>query len=108
MTSPGLSARLDAAERAELDRRAREFEITRAIAAVRSMTELLATGAAGRPALGLGSMVLPTTDDVLCGVRPRRARQIAQKLLLTDGPLQIARLGFVHAWSALDGLRRER
>jgi hypothetical protein len=103
-----LTARLDAAERAELDRRAREFKVTRAIAAVRSMTELLATGATGRPALGLGSQVLPTTDDVLRGVRPRRARQIAQKLLLTDGPLQMARLGFAHAWTALDGLRRER
>jgi hypothetical protein len=103
-----LTARLDAAERAELDRRAREFEVTRAIAAVRSMTELLATGATGHPALGLGSTVLPSTDDVLRGVRPRRARQIAQKLLLTDGPLQIARLGFAHAWTALDGLRRER
>lgn len=103
-----LTARLDAAERAELDRRAREFEATRAIVAVRSMTELLTTGAAGHPALGLGSTVLPTSDDVLCGVRPGRVRQIAQKLLLTDGPLRIARLGFAHAWSALDGLRRER
>ncbi|MFL5349400.1 MAG: nucleotidyltransferase family protein [Hyalangium sp.] len=103
-----LTERLDAAERAELDRRAREFEVTRAIAAVRSMTELLAMGATGHPALGLGSTVLPTTDDVLRGVRPRRARQIAQKLLLTDGPLQIAGLGFAHAWTALDGLRRER
>jgi hypothetical protein len=103
-----LTARLDAAERVELDRRAREFEITRAIAAVRSMTGLLATGAAGHPALGLGSLVLPATDDVLRGVRPRRARQVAQKLLLTGGPRQIARLGFAHAWTALDGLRRER
>jgi len=103
-----LTARLDAAEREELDRRARAFEVTRAIAAVRSMTGLLATGATGHPALGPGSTVLPTTDDVLRGVRPRRARQIAQKLLLTDGPLQIVRLGFAHAWTALDGLRRER
>jgi hypothetical protein len=103
-----LTTRLDAAERAELDRRAREFEVTRAIASVRSMTELLAAGAAGHPALGLGSAVLPTTDDVLRGARPGRARQIARKLLLTDGPLQIARFGFAHAWTALDGLRRER
>jgi len=103
-----LTARLDPAERAELDRRAREFEVTRALTAVRSMTGLLAMGAAGHPTLGLGSTVLPTTDDVLRGVRPRRARQIAQKLLLTDGPLQVAGLGFAHAWTALDGLRRER
>jgi hypothetical protein len=103
-----LTARLDAAERAELDRRSREFEVTRAIAAVRSMTELLTTGAAGHPALGLGATVLPSTDDVLLGVRPGRAHQIAQKLLLTDGPLQMARLGLAHAWTALDGLRRER
>lgn len=103
-----LTARLDAAERAELERRAREFEVTRAIAAVRSMTELLVTGATGHPALGFGSTVLPATDDVLRGVRPGRVRQIAQKLLLTDGPLQIARLGLTHARTALDGLRRER
>lgn len=103
-----LTARLDTAERAELERRAREFEVTRAIAAVHSMTTLLATGATGHPALGLGSRVLPTTDDVLRGARPRRAHQIARKLLLTDGPLQSARLGFAHVWTALDGLRRER
>jgi hypothetical protein len=102
------AARLDADARAQLDERARGYRISRALAAVAAMTELLASGRTGRPALGPIGRVLPSSDDVLVGARPRRLRQIGQKLLLTEGPRELAGLGFVYVRTYLDGLRRIR
>lgn len=98
--------RLSSEQRVLLHERAREARVTRAVTAVLAMTDALANGAPGAPTAGPGSSVLPSTDDVLRGVRPARARQIAQKLFLTQGPREIAGLGYVYLRTYLDGRRR--
>lgn len=101
-----LWRRLDAVQRATLAERAEAYRVARAISAVRSMTDLLAAGRHGRPEVGLASRVLPTTDDVLLGKRPRRARQLGQKLVLVQGPREL--VGLTIAWAAAiaSGARR--
>lgn len=97
--------RLDAAQRSLLDERARTSRVSRALRAVLGMTELLASGVAeGRPRIGAGDAVLPTTDDVLLARKPTRLRQIGQKLVLTEGIREIAGLGY----SAIAAYRHAR
>jgi len=103
-----LRQRFTEEQRALLDERAREYRVERSIAAVFSMTDHLAAGRRGVPAIGVGSTVLPTTDDVLQGVHPGRARQIAQKLLLTQGTRERLGLGFSWIAAIVDGWRRGR
>jgi hypothetical protein len=100
-----LWRRLDAGERDLLAQRATRYRIARALTAVRAMTELLAAGVAGRPDIGLPSRVMPSTDDVLRGVRPRRVRQIGQKLALVQGPRELVGLGLAYVAAMADGLR---
>jgi hypothetical protein len=98
-----LWRRLDPDERAILHERARASRISRAVAAVLSMTELLARGASDRP-----RALLPSTDAILVGAKPERLRQLAQKLLLTEGPLEAAALGWMYVQTYVDGRRRLR
>lgn len=100
--------RLDETQRALVHERAVEFRIARAVRAVLSMTELLAAAHPGHPSLGLADRVLPKTDAVLRGLRPARLRQIAQKLLLTEGARELAGLGYVYVATYVDGRRRTR
>lgn len=100
--------RLDDAQRATLHERALDMHISRATQAVQSMTDKLANGERGHPELGAASRLLPTTDEVLLGVRPPRLRQVGQKLSLLEGPRELAGLGFVYVKTYLDGLRRTR
>ena len=93
-----LWRRLTTAQRTELVERARRYRVERAVTAVLQLTEHLAAGTSARPDLGPGSQVLPSTDDALRGTRPPRLRQIAQKLLLTEGPRETLGLGY--AWVA--------
>ncbi|HUS65249.1 MAG TPA: nucleotidyltransferase family protein [Kofleriaceae bacterium] len=93
--------------RARVLERARAYRVGRAVDAALSMTELLEIGASGRPEIP-GGRILPRSDDVLLGVRPRRARQLAQKLLLTEGPREWAGLARAYVTAAADGLRRGR
>lgn len=101
-----LWARQSEPERAAVQARAKEYRISRAVAAVLAMTELLARGVSGHPDIGRGSAILPTTDDVLLGVRPTRGRQLGQKLLLTEGPRELLGLGYVYASAIISGYRR--
>lgn len=101
-------SRLDARQRAMLLERARASRVTRAVSAVLGMTELLSRGESGRPDIGVGSSLLASTDDVLRGVRPERTRQLAQKLLLTEGPRELAGLSYVYLRTYLDGRWRSR
>ena len=98
-----LWQRLDETQRIELRDRARDYRVGRAIDAVLGMTELLAAGSAGTPRVGAGSAILPSTDDVLRGNRPRRARQIAQKLYLTQGPREHVGLAFTTVAAIVNG-----
>lgn len=101
-----LWKRLDAAQRTTLAERAEAYRVARAIAAVRSMTELLASGTRGRPDIGIASRILPSTDDVLLGHRPPRARQLGQKLVLVQGPRELMGLTFAWATAIASGARR--
>jgi hypothetical protein len=101
-------ARLDATQLATLRERATLLRVSRAVTAVESMTDMLASGERGHPALGTASRLLPSTDDVLLAVRPRRLRQISQKLSLLEGPRELAGLGYVYATTYFDGLLRTR
>jgi len=103
-----LWARLDEAQRSELARRARAYRIERAVGVVLAMTELLATGGHGAPGTGRLAAVFPTTDDVLRGNRPRRLRQIAQKLLLLEGPREGLGLGLGYGAAIVDGWLRSK
>lgn len=103
-----LHGKLDASARATLWTRARSYRIERSIMAVLSMTEKLATGASGPPEIGRGAPILPTTDDVLRRMHPRRLRQIGQKLLLTEGTRERLGLGFAYGAAILEGWWRER
>jgi len=103
-----LWQRLTAEQRDVVQSRAREYRVERAIAAVLSITRNLAAGRSERPAIGFGSSVLPTTDDVLRGLRPERGRQLAQKLLLTQGARERVGLGFTWIAAIVDGWRRGR
>ncbi len=100
--------RLSEAERTTMAAQAGEWRISRAIAAVLMMTENLAHGRTGSPAIGPGSHVLPTTDDVLRGVQPARLRQIAQKLVLAQGTRERLGLGFTTIAAIVDGWRLAR
>lgn len=103
-----LWARLDEPARLAFRARARVYRVERACAAVLAMTELLARGERGAPDIGPGSAILPTTDDVLRGGRPRRLRQIGQKLLLVEGPRELVGLAIAYGTALADGLRRGR
>ncbi len=92
---------------AEVVGRARAYRVGRAVGAALAMTELLEGGVSGRPAIA-GGRVLPSSDDILLGVRPRRMRQLTQKLLLTEGPRELAGLGRAYLTAAIDGVRRGR
>ena len=100
--------RLTEAERRTVHTRATEWRISRAIKAVLAMTDNLAHGRRGSPDVGLGSALLPTTDDVLRGVHPARLRQIGQKLLLAQGLRELAGLGFTTVAAIVDGWRLAR
>jgi len=103
-----LWKRLDQAQRAVLQRRARDYRIERAVHVVLSMTENLAAGASRVPDAGRASPVFPTTDDVLRGIRPQRLRQIAQKLVLTEGTRERLGLGFAYGAAIVDGWLRSK
>jgi hypothetical protein len=98
---------LDEAGRVVLRTRAAAARVVRALDAVLAMTELLRAGRRGRPG-GRVVAVLPASDDVLTGERPRRLRQIAQKALLTEGPVEFFGLGLAYARATLDSYRRRR
>lgn len=118
-----LWQRLTIAERDELQSRATRYRVSRSVIAVLQMTAHLAAGRSARPDLGLGSSIqfrtpssgvlrtpakpgfaiLPSTDEILVGARPHRMRQIAQKLLLTEGPREIAGLGYAWVAAMVDG-----
>ncbi len=100
--------RLDGAQRAILHERAIDLHISRATQAVQSMTDKLARGERGHPELGAASRLLPSTDDVLLGMRPRRLRQIGQKLSLLEGTRELAGLGYVYVVTYVDGVLRTR
>ena len=100
--------RLAEPERAALRARAAEYRVSRAVAAVLSMTELLATGASGRPDLRGGGRLLPGSDQVLLGEHPGRLRQIGQKLILNDGMREALGVGLNWGTSLIDGWRRDR
>lgn len=102
-----LWQRLDGGGRAELLARAAEYRVARAVGAVLSMTDLLAAGRSGRPAVR-GGRILPSSDEILCGVQPRRARQVGQKLLLNDGVREVLGLGLFYATVLVDGWLRDR
>ena len=103
-----LWSRLDSAARAQARSRAMEWRITRSIETVLAMTDMLARGERGVPADGIGARVLPSTDDILRGTRPERARQIAQKLWLTEGARERAGLGFAWIGAIVEGWWRAR
>jgi hypothetical protein len=68
---------------------------------------MLAEGAPGRPRIRHpAASVLLSTDEVLAGYRPPRARQLAQKLVLTEGPREIAGLLLAYAGAHAQGYRR--
>ncbi len=100
--------RLDADERTTLLSRARGYRIERTVAMVLRMTEMLAAGAHGSPGEGRLSTILPTTDDMLRGTHPHRLRQLAQKLLLTEGTRERLGLGFAYGAAILEGWWRSR
>lgn len=100
--------RLTEDQHARLRARAADYRVTRAVEAVLQMTELLARGASAAPSVGVGSRLLLTTDDVLLGVKPRRARQIGQKLLLTEGARERLGLGFSYVAAIAEGWYRGR
>lgn len=99
--------RLDGAARARLLARASEYRVARAVGAVLSMTDLLATGRAGHPAVR-GGWLLSSSDEILLGGQPRRARQVGQKLLLNDGVREVLGLGLFYATVLVDGWLRDR
>ncbi len=103
-----LYNQLSSAQRDVLLERARTSRVSRSVAAVLGMTELLARGERGRPDIGVGSNLFASTDDVLRGVKPERMRQLAQKLLLTEGPRELAGLSYVYLRTYLDGRWRTR
>lgn len=96
-----------AAGREDVVRRARDYRVARAVDAALAMTELLEIGVSGRPEM-LGGRILPSSDDVLLGVRPSRVRQLAQKLLLTEGPREVIGLGRAFVTGSVDGILRGR
>lgn len=102
-----LLDRLDGAARGELERRTRAYRVERAVESALAMTELLADGRPGRIRVR-GGAVLPTSDQVLLGVRPGRLRQIAQKMVLTEGAREVAGLGLTWAATFAEALRRRR
>jgi len=99
--------RLDAASRELLARRASEYRVARALSAVRSMTDLLAEGRQGRPAVR-GGTLLPSSDEILAGQSPARLRQIGCKLILSEGVREGLGLGLAWATVMVDGWRRDR
>jgi hypothetical protein len=103
-----LWKRLSSSEQAIARGRAEEWRVARAFAAVLAMTDNLAHARIGSPDVGPGSSILPTTDDILLGVKPQRARQIAQKLLLAQGTRERIGLGFVTIAAIVDGWWRAR
>jgi hypothetical protein len=98
----------DQQTRESVHARANTYRIARAVAAVLAMTELLRSGRAGTPDLGVGSRVLPSTDDVLLGTRPSRVRQIGQKLYLVQGVRELVGLAYVYGGAFLQGELRSR
>ena len=102
-----LRDRLDRVGGEELHRRAAEYRVERAVTAVLAMSEIFRTGQSGRLSLR-GASILPSSDEILLGVRPHRLRQIGQKLLLTEGAREILGLGFGYGRALIDGARRSR
>ena len=100
--------RLTDEQRATFWTRAKQWRVARAVAAVFAMKDNLAAARADAPDVGLGSRILPTTTDVLLGNQPKRARQIAQKLLLAQGTRDRIGLGFVTVAAIVDGWWRAR
>lgn len=99
-------ARLDEAGRDELLRRARQYRARRPVTAVLAMTDLLSRGRTGRPRVGAGEHLLPTSDQILLGVKPRRLEQVARKVVLTEGLREVAGLTFAFGRSVVDGWRQ--
>jgi hypothetical protein len=99
---------LSLGQRDELLARAQRYRLRRSVTAVLQMTENLAAGRSERPDLGRGSRILPSTDEVLRAAPPARLRQIAQKLLLTEGPREIAGLGYAWGAAMVSGYRIDR
>jgi hypothetical protein len=94
-----LLRRLSPHERLELERRARRYEVARAAAVVQAMLDALAQEASALSAGVLGPAMralLPTPDQVLALRHSARARTIAQKLVLTQGPKEL--VGFAAGW----------
>lgn len=99
--------RLDAGARDQLARRASEYRVARAVSAVRSMTEFLAEGKQGRPAVR-GGTLLPSSDEILALESPARLRQIGCKMVLSEGIREGLGLGLAWATELVDGWRRDR
>lgn len=102
-----LQDRLEPAAHELLRERATEYRVGRAVSAVLAMTAFLRSGQPGR-LTSRGGRILPASDDILLGARPRRLRRIGQKLLLTEGPREILGLGFGYGRAFIDGARRSR
>lgn len=99
--------RLGQPEKGRLARRAAWFRVRRALHVVLSLTDLLRSATAGRPATR-GGHLLPSTDEVLLGARAPRLLQIGHKLLLMDGPRDVVGLGFAWSSALVDGMLRGR
>lgn len=102
-----LWQRLDDADGLVLADRVAEYRVARAVAAVKSMTELLRDGRPGRPAV-TGAAVLPSTSEVLLARSPRRSVQIGRKVVLTEGPRELLGLAVAYGRALIDGVRRGR
>jgi hypothetical protein len=99
---------LSARQRDLVHVRAARARISKAVRAVLSMTELLASATSGRPCAGPGEHWLPTTDEVLSQRPPSRWRQLGQKASLTEGPRELAGLAYAYAAAQLAALRAAR
>ncbi len=95
-------------ERRTAHERASRYRIARAVDAVLAMTALLRSGLAGKPRLSWIGSILPSTDDVLVGVRPSRLRQIGQKLFLVQGVRELVGLAYVYGSAFIQGELRVR
>ncbi len=103
-----LWSRLSSSAREEVRRRADDWRITRSFETVLAMSEMLARGDTGAPGDAIGRRILPTTDEILLGTKPERARQLAQKLWLTEGTRERLGLGVAWAGAIAEGWWRAR
>jgi hypothetical protein len=91
-----LLRRLNQGQKACLRRRARRYRLSRAVASATAMTRALCVGAntcSGGDAIR--RLVLPGPAEVLDCRRPPRARQLLRKLVLLEGPAELAGLAAV-------------